>query len=275
MRRHSPVSYIGPSLRRWSAITAIALCLLLCLYAISHAAQDTDLLIVTENLPPYNYREGTEIKGVAAEVAQALLNELGLQADIHVVSWVRAYLKALKHPNVLIFSIVRTPDRDEHFHWIGKVATAQSFLFKLADRQDIELMSIDDARPYRIGTWREDVREQYFVSHGFVKGKQLDSSGSPKQNVQKLMRRRLDLVADSDLSFYYLLKTLNYNPKLFVKAFKLEAISLPFYIALSKKTSPKLVVDFKRAMESVKKKGILQAIQKKYLGMADEIQDFR
>lgn len=97
--------------------TVIVICVSLptSLFTLSHAIQSTDLLVVTENLPPYNYKEGIAVKGVATEVVQALLKEVGLQADIHVLSWVRAYLKALEQPNVLIFSLVRTPEREEHF----------------------------------------------------------------------------------------------------------------------------------------------------------------
>lgn len=125
--------------------------------------------------------------------------------------------------------------------------------------------------PYRIGTWREDVREQYFLSQGFIRGKQLDSSGNPKQNVRKLMKQRIDLVADSDLSFYYLVKQLNYKPNLFNKVFELEAISLPFYIAFSKKTKPDLVAAFRNALERVKRKGVFDTIQQKYLGLTEQV----
>lgn len=257
--------------RRLATVTAIYLALALHLSAISHIVQASDLLIVTENLPPYNYRDGDTIKGVSAEVVQALLKEVGIQANIQVLSWVRAYLQALNKPNVLIFSIVRTPHREELFHWVGQVSTTKSYLFKLASREDIRISSIEDAKPYLIGTWREDVREQYLLSQGFIKQQQLDSSGNPKQNIRKLMVQRLDLVADSELSFSYLVKQLNYDSNLFAKAFKLEAVSLPFYIAFSKQTSLDLVSAFRNVLKRVKRKGIFHAIHQKYLGHANQV----
>lgn len=263
------------SLSRFRIISVVCLSLITSLCTVSYATQAMDLLVVTEHLPPYNYQDGTTVKGVAAEVTQALLKEVGLQADIHVLSWVRAYLKALKQPNVLIFSIVRTPDREEFFHWIGKIAITKSCLFKLADRKDIQINHLEDARPYLIGTWREDVREQYLRSQGFLSQKQLDSSGSPIQNIQKLMMRRIDLVADSDLSFYFQLHRLNYDPNLVVKAFEIDAISLPYYIAFSKKTSPDLVEAFRDGLERVKRKGIFHAIHQKYLGIANRVPGIR
>ena len=257
--------------RRFWAIIVICLLMTTSLFAFSYAMQSIDIMMVTENLPPYNYEEGTAVKGVAAEVVQALVQEVGLQADIHVLSWVRAYLKALEQPNVLIFSIVRTPEREALFHWIGEISTMESYLFKLADREDIQIRSLAGAKSYLIGTWREDVREQYLLSQGFVRQKQIDSSGNPQQNIRKLIMQRIDLVADSDLSFYYQVKQLNYDPALFAKAFKLEHVSRPYYIAFSKKTSPELVTAFKNALQSLKSKGIFRAIHEKHLGLVSQV----
>ena len=252
---------------------AIAICLLLTtrLLNLSHAASSPALTVVTEHLPPYNYQDGASVKGVATEVTRALLQEVGLQADIQILPWARAYLQALEKPNVLIFSIVRTPDRENLFHWIGKVSTSKSYLFKLADRDDIQIRRLEDAKSYLIGVWREDVREQYLLKRGFVRPKQLDNSGTPSQNIQKLFLRRLDLVADSELSFYFQLNQLNYVPNLVKEAFELKDVSLPFYIAFSKKTSPNLVEAFRHALKRVKRKGIFQAIHQKYIGVASQV----
>jgi polar amino acid transport system substrate-binding protein len=262
----------GVSLPRCLLILiAAALSLATHLFTVSHAVPGVDLLVVTEHLPPYNYEENGIVKGVAVEVVQALLDEMGLRTEIQVLSWARAYVKALTEPNVLIFSMVRTPDRESLFHWIGRVSTTESYLFKRADREDIQIGRLEDARQYLIGTWREDVREQYLLSQGFVRQKQLDSSGTPIQNIQKLMLRRIDLVADSELSFYFQLNQLNYDPKLVTEAFKLEDISLPYYIALSKQTSPDLAHAFQLALERIKRKGIFDSIHQKYLGLVSQV----
>ena len=227
--------------------------------------QADELLIVTESLPPYNYKEEGEVRGVSTEVVQAVLEVLGIESQIRVYPWARAYQTALKRPNVLIYSISRTPQREDLFQWVGEVVPNNSYLFKLATRQDIALTTVADAKSYRIGTWREDVSEQYLLSQGFVQGKHLDNKGNPQQNIVKLLKQRLDLTADTELSFYYKVHQLGYEPDLFAKALKLQAISTPLYMAFSRQTATEQVTQFRNALMQIKQQGVYDAILKKYL----------
>ena len=224
-----------------------------------------ELLIVTEELAPYNYKFNGKVTGASTEVVQAVLNELGMESSIRVYSWARAYQIALKQPDVLIYSISRTSHREELFHWVGEVAPQDTYLFKLASRPEIELKTLEDAKRYRVGTWREDVSDQYLLSQGFVRKKQLDNSGTPKQNILKLLKQRLDLTADTEFSFYYKVKQLGHDPALFAKALKLEAISTPLYMAFSRQTPIERVEQFRRALETIKQRGIYGKILGRYL----------
>ena len=235
------------------------------LLLIINPLQADDLTIVTESLPPYNYKVGNEVHGVSTEVVQAVLQELGIESEIKVYPWARSYQLASKTPNVLIYSIARTLQRENLFQWIGEVAPQNTFLFKLAARQDIALTNLADAKNYRIGTWRKDVSEQYLSSQGFELGKQLDNTGSPKQNITKLFKQRLDLTSDTELSFYFKVQLLGYDPSLFEKALKLDAISTPLYMAFSQQTPSERVEQFRNALMKIKQDGIYDKILEKYL----------
>ena len=262
-KRVSFVKIIGiqkkASLKTSLQILFLSTCLLW-----GYSAQASDILIVTESLPPYSYQDGDAVKGMSTEVVQAVLHEVGIQADIHVYSWTRAYLLALTKPNVLIYSISRTPEREELFQWIGEVAPQGSYLFKLASRRDIQLNTLDDAKAYRVGTWRDDVSEHYLIGKGFVRGKHLDNSGTPKQNILKLIKQRLDLTSDAELSFYHQARELGHDPALFVKAFRLEDLSQPLYMAFNRETPMVLVNAFRKALASIKRQGLYEAIHRKY-----------
>ena len=71
--------------------TGFTLCLLaVAIFIVGRPARAIDILIVTESLPPYSDKHEGTITGMSTEVVQAVLNELGMQADIQVYSWTRA-----------------------------------------------------------------------------------------------------------------------------------------------------------------------------------------
>ena len=236
------------------------------LFVVSGFAEAQDIKIVTEELPPYNYTDNGVVTGMATEVVRAVLDELELRVDdIRVYPWARAYKSALEQPNVLIYSISRTPEREELFKWVGEVAPLNIYLFKLAARTDIQLVTLENAKQYLIGVGRDSAPEQYLMLKGFVKKKHLDNTGNLKQNLLKLVNQRVDLVPTTELSFFYQARLLGYDPALFTKARKIEELSKLLYMAFSRQTSDELVDRFRKALEAVKNQGVYDAIQQKYL----------
>ena len=94
--------------------------------------------------------------------------------------------------NVLIFLIARTPQRESQFKWVGEFMRIEYHLYKLRQRQDIVVRSLDEARAYSIGAIRDDVRHQYLQSRGFTK---LVLSAHNSDNFRKLLARQVQLVA--------------------------------------------------------------------------------
>ena len=78
-------------------------------------------LAVTENFPPYNYTDAGEPAGYSTDLVKRLSIESGVNFKIEVLPWSRAMFLASSEPNVLIFSMLRTPDREDKYHWIGSI----------------------------------------------------------------------------------------------------------------------------------------------------------
>ena len=70
------------------------------------------LTVVTEEFPPYSYAQGGKLTGYSVEVVRAALGGAGLDYSMTIYPWARAYQIGRAQPNVLIFSIVRTPERE-------------------------------------------------------------------------------------------------------------------------------------------------------------------
>src|SRR5690606_16340890 len=88
------------------------------------------------------------------------------------------------HPNVLLFSAERTPERETLFQWVGPVGKSRSILFARAG-SGIRLDSLDDARKLPvIATTTDWFTEQLLQREGFGN---LLSSRDPTESVRLLM----------------------------------------------------------------------------------------
>jgi polar amino acid transport system substrate-binding protein len=78
-----------------------------------------NMVILTENYPPLSYIEDGEVTGFGSDVVNAMQAELGTAYPIQMKSWDEAYTTALPEANVLLFTMDRTPERENDFHFIG------------------------------------------------------------------------------------------------------------------------------------------------------------
>ena len=93
-----------------------------------------DLIVYTENYPPYNYLDGAgEVQGVSTKRVRQVLDAAGLSYSIRLVPWSRAVLYATTRENTLIYTITRTPSREEVYDWIVPLAQPRFHLYARAD----------------------------------------------------------------------------------------------------------------------------------------------
>jgi len=89
------------------------LCLISLLVCLGSAANAQHLRVVTENWPPYNFfNQNDQIVGSSTEVVRAVLEKAGFSYSIEVYPWARSYSIAQNNSNVLIYTILRTPFRE-------------------------------------------------------------------------------------------------------------------------------------------------------------------
>lgn len=221
---------------------------------------------VTEENRPVNFWENGKVTGFSTEVVEAVLKEIAVQADFQIMPWARAYATALHKENVLIFSIMRMPEREHLFKWVGVVSPPDgSYLYALRGR-NLKLDKLDDALRYNIATINGDAREQYLESKGFVKGRQLHGNAQPKTNYDKLKLGRVDLWAMSEIVATDIVRRDGGDPsQMLVRALQLTELgSGGSYMAFGPKTDDLLVERFRKGLEAIKANGTFTALQKKW-----------
>lgn len=107
---------------------------LVAIFLLSLPLRAGDVVIYTEDYPPYNYRgdDGLVAGGATANVRQ-LLRESGLSYEIRMVPWARAITGIQSSDSALIYSIVRMPSRETNFTWLAPLAPSSFYLFSRQD----------------------------------------------------------------------------------------------------------------------------------------------
>lgn len=224
-------------------------------------ASAQSIRVVTEDYPPYNFEKNGVVEGVSTAVVRAVLAEAGLDAQIQLMPWARAYELAQHADNVLIYSMARTSAREDMFKWVGQVAPSEWFLYSYRGRE-VPLKTLEDAKRYRIATVYQDVGEQYLLEKGFDRKRNLQSSNRYAHNYEKLKLGRVDLWIASSVLADYLAREAGSDPALQLKAeLKLEEIGdNGLYMAFSLGTSDALVERCRQAFERLRRAGRLPRV---------------
>lgn len=250
----------------WKKIFVVGLASLAGLLASSTFAQTVTLKVLTEEFPPYNYTENAKITGFSTAVVRAVLQEANMEGDFQSLPWARAYEMALTSDSVLIYSIGRSPQREKLFKWVGVIAPTQYFLFSLPQRK-LQLERLDQAKTLQIATVNEDVGEQFLLSKGFVKGKNLQSSAKYDLNYEKLKRGRVDLWIMSELTAVYFARQAGDQPtQTLERSYAITELgSDGYYMAFGVQTPDALVERLSKALAIIKSNGTYDALKNKWL----------
>lgn len=200
-----------------------------------------------------------EVSGPAAEIVKLSLKTAGLEHQVDILPWARAYQLALREPYTLIFPLARTAERESQFKWVVEVAKVNYYFVKRADRKDIVLKQLSDAKAYSVGVMRDDVRHRYLESQGFTS---LVLSARWNDNLARVLNGQIDLMvlADLDLGPTCAGMALDCSP--LTRALKLDALSTGLYVAYSNSTPDAVVQRTRAGFAKVKADGNIERIMR-------------
>jgi len=245
--------------------TGIKVVLLLCMVLILSCAKE-HLVVLTEEFPPFNFTKDGEVAGLSTEVVKAILTEAGVSYEVQVHSWKESYETAMNTKNCILFSTSRRPDREELFKWVGTIAPTNYSVFILAEREDIEILALEEMEKYKIGITPGDARSSFFKSKGFEIGEQLIVSENNKANFEKLMNKEIDLWPMPNVTASYIVKEAGFKPEEVINGiFVLEELTKGgYYLAINNNTSDAVVKKLQAALDKIKEDGTYDKILKKW-----------
>jgi len=237
--------------------------LVACLLLSSGSAGQT-MTLYTENYKPFQYyNEKGELDGFGIELVKMIFDEAGIKIegnDIKLIPWVRAYNLALNNVDSAVFVTVKNEVRDKLFKWVGPLAPRKKWLYKLKERTDIQLRTLEDAKRFVVGSTRGSATTNYMLELG------LDITFVDSQKdilVPLFLSGRLDLVHALEITMVYHLRDLGLAPDIVEKTILLDD-RFKYYLAVNIQTSDAIVLRLQQALDFIKSSGAYAKLREQY-----------
>lgn len=247
------------------AILCIIALVLISYATLSSSAERPVIRFYSEIAAPfYFFDENGEPQGASLDLANAITELTGLNTTIEPMTWARAYYEATHHPNVVLTSVLRTPERETEFQWLGLVHVARASFIRLKSHHDIKVSGLEHARRYRVGTIRGYGSANYLLEQGFVENRNLYLATDPEQLWSLLFSERIELVLSNLVTDRYELTSIGLNPDDVMEAYNVEALNLELQMATGRDTPQSTVDAIRTALDTLKSNGEYARIMQKW-----------
>lgn len=214
-----------------------------------------DLQFYTEEYPPYNFTQEDKVVGVSVELllkAGEILQSPIEKQNLKVRPWPRAYRTVLEMKNSVLFSTVKTNQRENLFHWAGPIAKTRVVLIGRKSSH-INIENDDDIKKYAIGVIIDDIGEQLVLNRG-VGEKNITNASTGMALSQMLEYGRIDLWAYEEKVALLSIKNAGLNIDDYEAVYTLQESEM--YFAFNKSTDYQYVEALQMALDELKKKDI-------------------
>ena len=220
-------------------------------------ANSTDperLEIVSEHWPPFIVQIDSttqHVGGLVTEKIKQIFDNSAIPYQIMVYPWARSYHLAKTKPNVLIYSIFRTPEREPYFHWFCPIHEKTPVnIYKLKNNA-IDISTLAPLKSAAVGVLRNDNSHTYMLKNGFKEKQNLIVSSNEETNIKNILNGKIDVVIQSRDALIYRLKNTGFTIDNFEAGYQLhKSNSTEHCMALSKSSSEDVRLAIEKAFKN-------------------------
>lgn len=223
------------------------------------------LKLLTEEDPPFSFT-GADGKptGYGVEVVKEIQRRIGSKEGIEIYPWARAYYMIKKKPNIVVFTMSRTKERDPLFQWVGPIIE-NDWVFLGKKGSGVKIKSLKEAKQLKsIGVINGYAWDSYLTNQGFYN---LTRVRTHSNTIKMLHANHVQAVAVSNLGYRENILHSGLDPNDFEILYKFNSVQM--YIAHSKTTDKATVNQWQAAFVAMKADGTLAIILKKWIPLAE------
>ena len=148
---------------------------------------ETPLRVFSYDEPPLVMFGEGKPDGVLIRVMTRLFERAGIDWRLSLLPPKRALLMARTTPGSCVFPIERSQEREAQYVWISPVSISRHGAY-FPPGQQPEIITLDDLRPYTLGTYLGSGLGEYLESFGM----RVEYAPRNALNLEKLLRGRID-----------------------------------------------------------------------------------
>lgn len=233
-------------MNRYVAIITVTLSLFWCQRE-APAAQD--LTIYTEPLAPVHFEQEGHIIGIATDIVKEIVRLAGYTAHFEIYPWNRAYYLVQKNPESFIYTLNRTRKREKLFKWIGPILHKKTYLYKLRERNDIQLNNFDDAKKYTTAVLLGHSLTLRLKDLGFQEGNQIIVTSNKTIQTKVFLEKRCDLITGNEYTIYRAMQAAGLTMEAVEPALLLGSSS--YYLGANLHTPDTVIIQLQKASQSL------------------------
>lgn len=208
------------------------------------------LQYLTEEWAPFNYLDGETPAGISVDVLEAVFRDMGVnltKSDVRIVPLSEGF-RAAQNSGTVLFSIVRTPEREPLYKWAGPF-TSSNFVVFAPRKSHISITSPADLNRYRIGAVRSSIENSLLVSKG-VHETHIIKGEAPGELLRLLETGEIDLWATGDLTGRNQMRSALSGPDAYEIVYVLSEND--FYFIFSRDVPDTLVNTFQKSLRNIR-----------------------
>lgn len=160
------------------------------LVLLASSALAEPLRLVTEDYPPYAFRENGALAGASVEQINLVMKATGQDHTIEIMPWARALALAETQPRYCVFTTTHNAERDPNFKWVEPLLSGRTLLIREAGA-NVHPANLDEAKAFLVGATRDDFTVDLLKAKDFVK---IDLAADFNLNLKKLMAGRIEMM---------------------------------------------------------------------------------
>ena len=228
----------------------------------AHAGPDS-YVVFTEELAPVHYTENGKFIGIATEVVQAIFQEADLRADIRSYPWKRTYQNALQNKDAFVYTINRTPEREDLFQWIGPILPKRTYLYRLKSRGDIEVAGVEDLKKYTTAVILGYALTGELEDQGLRANIELIVTRNKKAQMEVFLKGRADLITGNEYTLARAMQDAGRSMADVVPVLLMSENG--YYLAANRQVSLELVERLRLANVKIQQSGLVQQVIDRYM----------